>query len=332
MLHDLDLSARVDVLFRVRLRMTPEYRYSDIAKLLARLGIQISAAELRERPDANFERLARAGRGRHQRRVQMIEAVTRLTGATPTRFSPDLEHKLAEVVQPRPPREYSYTEVAAALSAMGIKVTGTHVKNLRTRAGISPGAKLLKGIAAFFDVPVAMLQTPVSEAERQQIRKFFADLAAPSPPDSTSALVAARLEALLDVSRNPRGGRHSYADIANQATTEFDISITSDAVRALHEGSLPDPPNMRHVEAVARFFGVPPTYLHSRDEHHVAVINQQLRLVAELRAERQRGKTPIFLRALADEFSLDPTTAAEVRDKIAKALDGSPPSDVGGAP
>lgn len=330
--HDLGLSTRVDVLFRTRLRTTAEYRYSDIAKSLARLGIQISAAELRERPEADFERLADAGRDGHERRARMIEAVTRLTGAAPARFGADFEGKLAEVAQPRPPREYTYTEVAAALDTMGIKVTGTHIKNLRTKDGISPGARLLQGLAAFFGIPVAMLQAPVSEAERQQISEFFTKLTDQHPTDSTSALVAARFEALLDMSRNPHGDRHSYADIADRISKEFDISITGDVVRALHEGTLKDPPNTVQLEGIARFFGVPPTYLDSRDEHHVAVINQQLTLVAELRAERQRGKTPIFLRALADEFSLDPATAAEIRDKMAKALDVAPRSDGNTAP
>jgi hypothetical protein len=316
-IEDLDtLATRVDLLFKLRLRTphAPEYRYSEISKVLARLGVEISGTELKQRPPALLAELASAGREHGDRSAAMRAVLVKLVDSVPATLTPAVAQALVKVAQPNPPRQYNYTEVATALRKMGVSVSTTHLKSLRTEKGLNPSATLLNALASFFDIPVEMLQTPMNESERQKIRAFFLDLLQDARIRCLGTIVAKRLNYLLNHTRDDDNKPYNYNTIARRVTDDFDIPITARDIQVLHEGRDPNDVNCEHLRGLARFFLVPAGYFDMEDEHQVRLINQQVELLAAARATKARGQSPVFLRALVEAI-LGPDVAAEMRRK-----------------
>jgi hypothetical protein len=319
--EDLDqLSTRLDILYKIRLntRTPPEYQHAEILKFLAHMGIGVSAASLRRRPPELFANLAAAGREVTDRPARLRTALRELLEVDVPELTPKLTEMLADATRPCPPRPYHYKEVARALARMGVSVSPTHLKSLRTETGINPSATLLNGLATFFDIPIAMLQTPMNESERQRIRAFFLDLLQRSRTRCLGTLVAQRLNYLISHARDNDGQPYNYGTIAEQVTAASGISIAVRDIQVLHEGRNPNKVNNEHLRGLALFFLVPPSYFHMEDDSQVRLINQQLELVTAARVARARGESPVFLRALI-EAVMDPATAAEMQRKMDEA-------------
>ena len=101
------------------------------------------------------------------------------------------------------------------------------------------------------------------------------------PESSEPKTLAAKLDYLFRVVHPKGRGEYTYREVA-QAINDADSSTTISAsyVWQLRRGEK-DNPTIRHIEAMARFFGVPPSYF--LDEQAAADITAQLELLASMR-------------------------------------------------
>ena len=126
-----------------------------------------------------------------------------------------LDHLFMTVINPRRQRLYSNDAVAAALSEMGISVTGTHISHLRTGRRDNPSARLLVGLAELFGVPLGYFFEAGIE---EQINQELATIEALRDCDIKSVMLRAQgispqgmehLKALLDRIREIEGFEQS---------------------------------------------------------------------------------------------------------------------------
>jgi transcriptional regulator with XRE-family HTH domain len=102
---------------------------------------------------------------------------------------------------------------------------------------------------------------------------------------------AARLDYLFR-SVHPRGmNEYSYREVARELQ-ERGVQISASYLHALRTGAKTDP-RIGHVDALAKFFGVPASYFFSSDEEAES-IEAQIALVAAL---RDTGVKDLALRA-----------------------------------
>ncbi len=136
---------------------------------------------------------------------------------------------------------------------------------------------------------------------------------------------ASRLDHLFRTVRPPGGGEHSYRDVARAVeATPDDVTISASYVHQLRSG-VKSNPAMKHVVALARFFGVPPSYFYDNDE--ARAVAGELALLA---AMRDAGVRRIAMRA-ADLPPEGLETVAEMIELVRRA-GGLPDEAKGTAP
>ncbi|HET9141841.1 helix-turn-helix transcriptional regulator [Actinophytocola sp.] len=136
------------------------------------------------------------------------------------------------------------------------------------------------------------------------------------PEQRNQASFAERLDRLFRAV-HPRGrGEYSYEEVAN-AIRGTGVTISHTYIWQLRKG-VRDNPTKRHLEALARFFGVPPTYFLDED---TSGVDDQLELLVALRDNSVRS---VALRAAGlSEASL---TAIMGMIEHARTIEGLPPA------
>lgn len=118
---------------------------------------------------------------------------------------------------------------------------------------------------------------------------------------------------------HPRGQEYSYDDVAAGIRKRGGPTISATYIWHLRRG-LRDNPTKRHLEALAGFFGVPPSYFF--DEEASQRIDQQLELLASI---RDAGVQHLALRAVG--LSSDSLAAIAQMIEVARKLEGLPDED-----
>jgi transcriptional regulator with XRE-family HTH domain len=132
--------------------------------------------------------------------------------------------------------------------------------------------------------------------------------------------LASKLDHLFRTVRPPGGGEYSYRDVARAVEAmPGDTTISASYVHQLRNGAKSNPA-MKHVGALARFFGVPPAYFYDDDE--ARTVADELALVA---AMRDAGVRRIAMRA-ADLPPEGLETVAEMIELVRRA--GGLPDEV----
>ncbi|EOD70028.1 helix-turn-helix domain-containing protein [Amycolatopsis vancoresmycina] len=136
---------------------------------------------------------------------------------------------------------------------------------------------------------------------------------APDPPAS----LAARLDRLFQVVRPAGRGEYSYEEVASAIRAQG-VSISHTYIWQLRKG-LRDNPTIKHLEGLAKFFGVRPSYFLDED---TAEIDAQLELLATL---RDRSVRALALRA--NGLSAAGLQAVAGMIEHARTVEGLPPAD-----
>jgi transcriptional regulator with XRE-family HTH domain len=103
---------------------------------------------------------------------------------------------------------------------------------------------------------------------------------------ATPGTLAEKLDYLFRVMRPKGGGEYTYRDVAqhiNDAGTG--TTISSSYLWQLRRGEKTNP-TIKHIEAIAKFFGVPPSYF--LDDESTQEITAQLELLAAMRDSNVR--------------------------------------------
>jgi transcriptional regulator with XRE-family HTH domain len=131
--------------------------------------------------------------------------------------------------------------------------------------------------------------------------------------------LAEKLEYLFRTVREPGRREYSNEEVAAAIARDQDVSISASYIWYLRTGQR-DNPTLKHLTALATFFGVPPAYFF--DERIRDEVEGELALVVAL---RDAGVRDVALRAsgLSVE-SLD--TISEVIKRV-RTLEGLPPRD-----
>jgi transcriptional regulator with XRE-family HTH domain len=119
---------------------------------------------------------------------------------------------------------------------------------------------------------------------------------------------------------HPMGrGEYSYREVAKAIEDHHGTTISASYLNQLRTG-VKDNPTKRHIEALAAFFGVPPSYFF--DSRAAARIDQELDLLAAL---RDSGVRQIAMRAAG----LPPEGLESVRQiiELARNVSGLPDGD-----
>ena len=125
--------------------------------------------------------------------------------------------------------------------------------------------------------------------------------------------LASKLDHLFRTVRPAGGGEYSYRDVARAVEAmPGDTTISASYVHQLRSG-VKSNPAMKHVGALARFFGVPPSYFYDDDE--ARAVAGELALLA---AMRDAGVRRIAMRA-ADLPPEGLETVAEMIELVRRA-------------
>jgi transcriptional regulator with XRE-family HTH domain len=136
----------------------------------------------------------------------------------------------------------------------------------------------------------------------------------PGSSGSSSAPLdlAAKLERLFTVIHPPERGPYSNREVAAAIRDRYQVSISDNYLSMLRAGHRTNP-TLRHVQALARFFGVDPNYFFDTDE--AIKIDEQLDVIAAmrdngvrnlaLRASQVSSATRQGVQALLDNLALD---------------------------
>jgi transcriptional regulator with XRE-family HTH domain len=113
------------------------------------------------------------------------------------------------------------------------------------------------------------------------------------------ATLAQRLDHLFDTVRRPDGQEYTNEHVAN-AVSATGVTISQSYIWQLRKQKK-DNPTLKHLQALADFFGVPPAYFF--DDAVAGQIDDQ---IEALRAEREHGGPEVRLMAMrAGELSAD---------------------------
>lgn len=134
----------------------------------------------------------------------------------------------------------------------------------------------------------------------------------PDPPTS----LAERLDRLFQVVRPGGRGEYSYEEVASAIRAQG-VSISHTYVWQLRKG-LRDNPTIKHLEGLAKFFGVRPSYFLDED---TSEIDAQLELLATL---RDRSVRALALRA--NGLSAAGLQAVAGMIEHARTVEGLPPA------
>lgn len=128
--------------------------------------------------------------------------------------------------------------------------------------------------------------------------------------------LAAKLDRLFRAVHPPGRGEYSYEEVATALREQGGPTISGTYVWQLRKG-MRDNPTKKHLEALAQFFGVEPSYFF--DEAASAQIAAELELLAAMRDAEIRS---VALRAAG----LSPESLSAIRGMIehARRLEGLP--------
>lgn len=134
--------------------------------------------------------------------------------------------------------------------------------------------------------------------------------------------LAEKLDRLFTVVRSPRGGEYTFEEVASALREAGGFTISATYVWQLRKG-IRNNPTKHHLEALATFFGVSPSYFF--DEEAAERIEAELDLLAALRDTSVRS---VALRAAG----LSPNSLEAIRAVIenARRLEGLPDGTVEG--
>lgn len=135
--------------------------------------------------------------------------------------------------------------------------------------------------------------------------------------------LAEKLQLLFTTFRNPEGKEWSSEAVATGINAAGESTISGVYVHKLRTGQK-DNPTKKHLEALAKFFGVNPAYFFDSDENS-ADVTEQVRLLAAMRDSEVRT---VALRA----SGLSPEALASLSAMIdySRAREGLPPAEDGG--
>jgi transcriptional regulator with XRE-family HTH domain len=131
--------------------------------------------------------------------------------------------------------------------------------------------------------------------------------------------LAEKLDHLFTTVRSPRGGEYTFEEVASALRDAGGPTISATYVWQLRKG-IRDNPTKRHLEALASFFGVSPSYFF--DEAAAERIEAELELLTAMRDASVRS---MALRA----SGLSPSSLEAIRAVIenARRLEGLPNGD-----
>jgi transcriptional regulator with XRE-family HTH domain len=130
-------------------------------------------------------------------------------------------------------------------------------------------------------------------------------------------ILADKLDYLFRTVHGPARREFSNEEVAAAITRDQDVTISASYIWYLRTGQR-DNPTFKHLNALARFFGVPPAYFF--DEETSARVEAELGL---LTAMKDNGVRDIALRAAG----LSPKSLGTINDIInhVRELEGLPP-------
>ncbi|MEU9254936.1 helix-turn-helix domain-containing protein [Streptomyces sp. NPDC048270] len=106
-----------------------------------------------------------------------------------------------------------------------------------------------------------------------------------NPDDKPTGSLADKLNHLFDTTAPAGRGPYTGEEVA-RAITASGVPISGSYIWLLRKGQR-DNPTLRHIEGLARFFGVPPAYFF--DDEVTATVDSELALLAAMRdAQVQR--------------------------------------------
>lgn len=126
--------------------------------------------------------------------------------------------------------------------------------------------------------------------------------------------LAEKLDSLFELFHRPGGGQYTHEEVAVALRERGGPTISATYVWQLRKGHR-DNPTKRHLEALADFFGVPPSYFF--DDEAAARIDEELKLLAAMRDASVRG---VALRAAG--LSTDSLTFVREAIEHARRLEG----------
>lgn len=128
--------------------------------------------------------------------------------------------------------------------------------------------------------------------------------------------LAEKLEHLFSVVRPAGRGEYSFEEVSSSIRARGGPTISASYIWQLRKG-LRDNPTKRHLEALADFFGVPPSYF--LDDDASARVERQLELLAALRDASVR-RMALRASGLSDESI---SAVAETIERL-RHLEGLP--------
>ncbi|MFI6682797.1 helix-turn-helix domain-containing protein [Streptomyces sp. NPDC050485] len=133
--------------------------------------------------------------------------------------------------------------------------------------------------------------------------------------DAGGRTLAAKLNHLFETVLPAGRGPYGTEEVA-RAITSADVSISGSYIWLLRKGQR-DNPTLKHLEALARFFGVPPAYFF--DDEVTKAVDGELELMVALRSA---GVQHVALRAAG----LSPRSLRTIKEIIERAreLEGLP--------
>jgi transcriptional regulator with XRE-family HTH domain len=141
----------------------------------------------------------------------------------------------------------------------------------------------------------------MTSASRRGARRTFAD----------------RLNYLFRTVRKPDQREYTNEEVANAITQDQGVTISASYLWYLRTGQR-DNPTLKHLKALATFFGVPPSYFF--DDETAERVEAELALLVAMKDARVRD---LALRA----DGLSPESLDAIREMIARVreLEGLPP-------
>jgi len=119
-----------------------------------------------------------------------------------------------------------------------------------------------------------------------------------------SQSLAEKLDCLFQTVRRADGREYSYRDVASAIGERFGVKVSPSYIWQLRTGQ-GDNPTVRHIEALAAFFGVPASYFLNTAE--AVQTQEELALLAALRdaavrnlALRAQGLSPESLKTVRE--------------------------------
>jgi transcriptional regulator with XRE-family HTH domain len=137
---------------------------------------------------------------------------------------------------------------------------------------------------------------------------------APPPPQTLADKLGHLFQTVVPAGRGP----YSVEEVA-KTITDSGVPISGSYIWLLRKGQR-DNPTLRHLTALARFFGVPPAYFF--DDSVTSDVNAELALLTAL---RDTGVKEVALRAAG----VSPRSLASIREVIdrVRELEGLPNGD-----